>query len=182
MIPAKPPLELADISENVVDKYSLIRVDNGFYSVPDYLVGYTLTVKTYPDEVIAYSGFNEVCRHKRLHADERYSVDIFHYLDTLARKPGAVRNSVALRSKTRLKEAFDEHYADHPKDFIVELERLRGLPIDEIADILTSSDRRTKRYLAPGGDSLDANILRNTRNQLAAISAAFLKGGEKVAC
>jgi transposase len=188
LIPARPPLELANISEHVVDKYSFIRIDNGLYSVPDYLVGHSLCVKCYPDEIIVYSGFSEVCRHKRLTAKEVFSVDIFHYLDTLARKPGAVKNSVALRSKARLKEIFDKHYTNCPKDFIVRLERLRGYPIDEVADIMALPD------ISASYEAMDipqswqngfvkvSNIQNVTRAQLSALTTAFLGGDKHVAC
>ena len=182
LAPARPPLEIAQISEHTVDKYSFIRVDNGFYSVPDYLVGHTLTVKGYPEEIVVFSGFAEVCRHKKLAEDGKYSVDIMHYLDTLARKPGAVKNSVALRSKARLKSVFDEHYADDPKAFIAALERLRDKPMDEIARVLSSSAPGLLASPAYPGKALAADIQRATREQMAAISAAFLRGGEKVAC
>jgi hypothetical protein len=38
LLPYKPKLELAKISINNVNKYSFIRIDNNFYSVPEYLV------------------------------------------------------------------------------------------------------------------------------------------------
>jgi len=91
LLPAKLPLEIARISLAVVDKYSFIRVNNNFYSVPEYLVGKQLTVKLYPGEVIAYAGLNEVARHERSRGHLEYVVDIFHYLDTLMRKPGRLR-------------------------------------------------------------------------------------------
>ena len=63
------------------------------------MVGYTLVVKAYLEDIVAFMGLREVARHKRLPGPGGYSVDIFHYLDTLARKPGAVEDSVALRFK-----------------------------------------------------------------------------------
>ena len=169
------------MSEHSVNKYSFIRVDNGFYSVPDYLVGHTLTVKSYPEEIVVFSGFFEVCRHRRLCGQEVYSVDIFHYLNTLATKPGAVKNSVALRSKARLKEVFEQRYVNRPKDFIFALEQLKGRPIDEIALIL--EDDHTTPVVS--SDVFMGNIAEsikyNTQRQLAAVSAAFLRGGDKVA-
>ena len=179
--PARPPLEIARVSEHSVNKYSFIRVDNGFYSVPDYLVGHTLTVKSYPEEIVVFSGFFEVCRHRRLCGQEVYSVDILHYLNTLATKPGAVKNSVALRSKARLKEVFEQRYVNRPKDFIFALEQLKGRPIDEIALIL--EDDHTTPVVS--SDVFMGNIAEsikyNTQRQLAAVSAAFLRGGDKVA-
>jgi hypothetical protein len=165
-----------------VDKYSFVRIDNGFYSVPDHLVRHTLTVKAYPEKIAIYSGLAEVCRHKRLASGEEYRVEILHYLDTLTKKPGAVKNSVALRLKKRLKDIFDERYADSPKDFIVQLVRYKDLPIDKIAEVLISEQR--SRVSAPDRTSgtLAGAIQKNTRKQLAAYSAAFLKAGDQVAC
>jgi transposase len=180
LIPARPPLEIAQIAESSVDKYSFVRIDNSFYSVPDYLVGHTLTIKTYPEEVIVFSGMSEVCRHRRLAGNSRYSVDIFHYLDTLAKKPGAVKNSVALRSKARLKEAFDEHWANRPKEFIAELARLKGQPIDTIADVLCAGTTPCTRP-ACSMDPIAANVYNSTLTSLKVATAAFLAGGEKVA-
>lgn len=181
LLPHLPPLEIARISEHIVDKYSFIRLGNGFYSVPDYLVGNTLVVKGYLEEIVIFSGFSEICRHKKLIGEDKYSVDIFHYLDTLARKPGAIKNSVALRSKAKLKEVFDERYLDHPRDFIVALEQLKGRSIDEIADLLANPAPSTN-LCERHKDPIAENVRRNTKDQLAAISSAFLKGGEKVAC
>jgi len=182
LIAARPPLEIAQISEPTVDKYSFVRVDNGFYSVPDHLVGHVLTVKGYPEEIVVFSGFFEVCCHGRLAGDDTYSVDIFHYLDTLARKPGAVKNSVALRSKERLKEIFDRQYADCPKEFIALLTRFKDRPIDEIVDILSSTPPGLIPSPTYPGKILATEIQRKTREQLAAVSAVFLRGGERVAC
>lgn len=182
LMPVRPPLEIAQISESSVDKYSFVRVDNCFYSVPDHLVGHTLAVKSYPEEIVVFSGLGEVCRHKRLTVSGALSVDIFHYLDTLARKPGAVRNSVALRSKERLKQVFDKRYSDCPKEFIALLARLKDRPIDEIADILSSTPPGLITSPAYPGKALANRIQRKTREQLAAASAVFLRGGEAVVC
>lgn len=119
---------------------SFIRVEGGFYSVPDYLVGHTLTVKVYAEEIVVSACMSEVCRHGRLTEDGSYPVDIFHYLDTLARKPVAVKNPVALRSKKRLKEVFDEHYADRPREFIASGRNA----------VLISNPGRGKTHLAIG--------------------------------
>jgi len=182
LLPPRPPLEIARISEHVVDKYSFIKVLGNYYSVPDHLVGNTLTVKSYPDEIVVFSGFIEVCRHHKLSLKDGYSVDIFHYLDTLIRKPQAVKNSVALRSKTELKMLFDEQYSDRPRDFITKLMYLKDHPINEIVAILS----KWTSYTAPSGpvcsSSLAAHIQKSSQDQLQAWSAAFLKSGDKLAC
>jgi hypothetical protein len=54
------------------------------------------------------------------------------YLDTLKKKPGALRNSAALKSVPKLRAIFETHYAKQPKKFIEIFLENRELPIDEI--------------------------------------------------
>jgi len=55
LLPYRPPLELAVISENTVDSYSMITVDTCKYSVPEYFVGKSVTVKKYHDEIRVFA-------------------------------------------------------------------------------------------------------------------------------
>ena len=105
--PCKPPLELADISEHTVNNQGMVCVNTCIYSVPEYLVGKKVIVKKYHDEIRIYAANDLVCIHKRVFGNGNMQVDIRHYLDTLLRKPGAVRNSVELKSIPRLKAIFD---------------------------------------------------------------------------
>jgi hypothetical protein len=64
-------------------------------------------------------------------------VDIYHYLNSLYKKPGAVKNSVALKSIPRLKAIFNTHYSNthysrQPRKFIETFMENRELPIDGI--------------------------------------------------
>jgi len=103
----RPPLELAKISENTVDSYSMIVVDTCKYSVPEYFTGKKVIVKKYHDEIRVYAAGDMICSQKRSFGKGSISVDIYHYLGTLLRKPGAVRNSAALKSIPKLKAIFD---------------------------------------------------------------------------
>ena len=132
LLPGKPPLELAVISENSVNSGSMVSVDTAFYSVPEHLVGKKVIVKKYHDEVRVYAGNELVCKHKRVFGNGNMSVDIYHYLHTLLKKPGAVRNSVALKSIPRLKALFDTHYRKYPRKFIELFLENKDRPIDEI--------------------------------------------------
>ena len=49
--PTKPPLELADIRKSIVNKYSFVQIENNFYSVPEYLVGMSVTSKMYYNRI-----------------------------------------------------------------------------------------------------------------------------------
>jgi hypothetical protein len=134
LTPYRPPLELAEISSNKVDTCSFVRVDTAFYSVPEGLVGKDTLVKKYHDEIRVFYSNNEVCRHRRIFGNGNMSVNIYHYLNTLLKKPGAVRNSVALKSIPRLKAIFDTHYANKPRQFIEEFLDNKHLEIDEIIE------------------------------------------------
>jgi hypothetical protein len=69
-------------------------------------------------------------KHKRLCGNGKIQIDIYHYLNTLRKKPGAVRNSIALKSIPRLKAIFDTYYSQQPKKFIDRFLENKDLPID----------------------------------------------------
>jgi len=174
LLPWRPPLELSRMTEQTVDKYSFVRVDNNFYSVPEYLVGRELTVRVYVKDIVVYSGLNEVCRHKRLEGRGEMSVDIFHYLDTLSKKPGAVHNSKALRSEADLKAVFDCYYSDNAREFIAILRANQDKPMDEIVGILQATG---EGYPDICPEEIRSNVMHHTQTQLYLISDFFMKGG-----
>jgi len=153
LLPYRPPLELAQISENTVNSYSMVVVDTCHYSVPEYFVGKKVVVKKYHDEIRVFSkgsndGSDMICKHKRIFGKNNMSVDIYHYLGTLLRKPGAVRNSVALKSIPKLKAIFDTHYAKSPKKFIETFIEHKGLSVDEIVSVFEEKTSNTSAMRA----------------------------------
>ena len=64
------------------------------------------------------------------------SVDIKHYLKTLSEKPGALRNSFALKSNPRLKSIYDIYYNTEPKKFIEIIKKNKEKNLEEIEEIL----------------------------------------------
>jgi transposase len=128
----KPPLELADLSNPKVNSCSYVSVDCVFYSVPEHLVGKHVFVKKYHDEIRVFHNAEMVAKHKRLKGNGKEQVNIYHYLNTLYKKPGAIRNSIALKSIPRLKALFDTYYSKQPKKFIELFLSNKELPIDEI--------------------------------------------------
>jgi len=173
LLPCRPPLELSRLSLQTVDKYSFVRVDNNFYSVPEYLVGRSVTVRRYIKEIVIYSGMNEVCRHKRKDGYGDMSVNIFHYLDTLYKKPGAIKNSKALRSEAELKAVFDSSFSIRAREFIEILRANQDKPMDEIARILRAAgEDHAPAYI----EAIGSNVLKHTQGQLYQISDFFMKG------
>ena len=115
---AKPPLELANITSSVVNKYGFIQIENNFYSVPEYLVGRKVTSKIYYNKILVYSDYELICEHKKIDGTKKISADIRHYLKTLSKKPGALKNSYALKSNPILRTSYNKYYIQKPKDFI----------------------------------------------------------------
>ena len=137
LLPYKPKLELANIKSVKVNKYSFVRIDNNYYSVPEYLVGKEVTAKIYYDDIIIYSNLHHVCEHKKIDGANEISIDIRHYLDTFAKKPGAIKNSYALKSLPKLKSIYDTYFIKKPKEFIDLIRKNQDKNIDEIIDILS---------------------------------------------
>ena len=135
LLPVMPPLELATICECKVDKSSLISVDCVKYSVPEHLVGKLVIVKKYHEKICVYAENQPVCVHKRAFGNGTMQIDIMHYLNTLHKKPGAIKNSVALKSIPKLKALFDKHYSKKPKQFIEIFQENKHLTIEEIVEI-----------------------------------------------
>lgn len=139
--PTKPPLELADIRKSVVNKYSFVQIENNFYSVPEYLVGLTVTSKIYYNKILIYSNNEFVCEHKKLDGEKKISADIRHYLKTLTFKPGDLKNSYVLKSNPKLKSIFDKYYTNNPKKFIDIIVRNKEKSNSDLEKILiTNSD------------------------------------------
>lgn len=115
---AKPPLELANITSSVVNKYGFIQIENNFYSVPEYLVGRKVTSKIYYNKILVYSDYELICEHKKIDGTKKISADIRHYLKTLSKKPRALKNSYALKSNPILRTIYNKYYIQKPKDFI----------------------------------------------------------------
>lgn len=136
--PVKPPLELANIRESTVNKYSFVQIENNFYSVPEYLVGFKVTSKIYYNKIIIYSNNELVCEHKKIDGNKKISADIRHYLKTLTFKPGALKNSYVLKSNPKLKSIYDKYYTNNSKKFIEIIEKNKEKSDEEIEKILIS--------------------------------------------
>lgn len=137
----RPPLELAVISEAKVNSFSFVSIDTALYSVPEYLVGKKVIIKKYHNEIRIYSQNEMVAKHKRIFGNGNIQVDIYHYLNTLKKKPGALRNSVALKSIPRLKAIFDTYYLKQPKKFIEIFMENKELSIDEMIALFEEKTR-----------------------------------------
>ena len=139
--PTKPSLELAEIKKSFVNKYSFVQIENNFYSVPEYLVGLSVTSKIYYNKILIYSNNELVCEHKKIDGNKKISANIRHYLKTLTFKPGALKNSYVLKSNPKLKSIFDKYYTNNAKKFIDIISKNKEKSDVELEEILiTNSD------------------------------------------
>lgn len=143
LIPAKPPLDLAEIRECRVDKTSFVRIQHNYYSVPEYLVERLVTAKIYLDRISIYANHELVCTHKRIAEKGKTSADIRHFLKTLAKKPGAIKNSVVLKLNPDLKLLYDEYYTNIPKKFVAIITEHKDESDGEILFALKQYIRKT---------------------------------------
>jgi transposase len=173
--PYMPPLELAQATEQQVDKYSFVRVENNFYSVPEHLVGRTVLVKNYLSEIMVYSSGNKVCSHKKKTGFHEVSVDINHYLNTFMRKPGALRNSAALKSNESLKALYDIYYAENPKGFVSLLQENKG---KELPELLAAIEAAAKNpFTATNNENIEDNVIAMSKRQISELSRLFMCEG-----
>lgn len=170
LLPYRPKLEIGIMAAHKVDKYSFIRVDNNFYSVPEFLCGRTVNVKKYIDRILIYSNNTFVCRHDLLYGFNEYCLDILHYLNTLKMKPGAISNSKALDSNKTFKNIYHKYYTKQPKLFIDILLKHKEKSIIQIASILIqTADSPSNMYIEEINE-MESSILTATVNQLKTIS------------
>ena len=119
LLPSKPKYSSGIIKNAIVDKLSCICVKQNKYSVPDYLVGKVVQIKIFPQKIVVYCNQKQVANHDRSYKNHDFVLDIMHYRDTLTKKPGALRNSLAFDEMgENLKSIFFEHFVETPRDFV----------------------------------------------------------------
>lgn len=102
-----------------VDKYSTAAANNVRYSVPEKYTGKRVDARIYTGKVVFYDGDTVIAEHARSFDQGSYHLNIFHYLKTLKRKPGALSQSTALlQADTLIKNIYERYYSKDPKTFL----------------------------------------------------------------
>jgi transposase len=97
-LPAEPFATWQESTHRVNHK-AMITVRRNHYSVPVRLAGLRVRARVGAREVVVVYDGNEVARHPRLRGSQQRSARLDHYLELLARKPGALEHSLALRQE-----------------------------------------------------------------------------------
>jgi transposase len=98
-------------SSHRVNQKAMITVRRNHYSVPVRLVGSRVSARIGAREIEVIADGRVVAAHPRLRGSQLRSARLDHYLELLARKPGALEHSLALRQERehgRWPECFDE--------------------------------------------------------------------------
>lgn len=155
------------VAEYKVDKWSTICVNGSHYSVPDTLVGKTVTVKVYSEKLVILSGNDKVAVHERIYSRQKeWSVKLEHYLTTLQRKPGALKGSLALKQMPEnIQALFKKHFTGKAKDFVLLLQYARDNDFNEgdIAEACRSLAGRGLRNIS--ADQVKAMMHANNDTQ-----------------
>jgi transposase len=158
LLPYPGKYETAEIKECFVDKYSVISYSNNKYSVPDHLVGKYVCLKAYVEEIIVLHGKEKIAGHKRLYGSNEWSVNIYHYVRTISRKPGALKGSLALSQlQDDLKQIYIKYFKEAPKEFIKVLELTGSLGKDKV---LTKIHELASSNIPVNLDNIKAIALR----------------------
>jgi hypothetical protein len=94
-----------------VDRYARVMVRCNQYSVPARFIGHRLRVKLSASAVTVYDRSTVVARHQRAVGKGAKVLDLDHYLEILARKPGALPGATALAQARAAKVFTAEHDA-----------------------------------------------------------------------
>ncbi len=173
LLPYRPMYELAEIEVVAVNKYSCIRVENNFYSVPDYLMDKKITVKKYHESIVIYSNHKFVCEHKKIDGYGKYQLILSHYLNTLRKKPGALKHSTVLKSHPELKTIYQEYYKTKPKQFIEILIKNRDKDISLLVGLLKAGPIEDVGITT----TLNEEITKQSQEQLHKINQIYGIGG-----
>ena len=187
-LPAEP-FDAGQLLRPRVDAKSRVCVRQCFYSVPVRYAGMRIGVRLGAETVEALDGAAVVARHARAVGKGVETLDLDHYLETLAFKPGALSGSTALaqaRASGRFSAAHDRFFEtarrrlgdkDGTKALIGVLLAHRVLPYEAVVagiegalavgsvdpDVVVVEARRTtERHRGPGAQLPDLGPFRPT--------------------
>ena len=190
LLPSRVPLDTGVLDEAKVNKYSFIYVDSNFYSVPDHLVGKRVSIRKYPFSIRVLHKDRHILTHPRIYGKNGHRVEITHYIDTLEKKPGAIKRSLVLReSSDWLQKIYQSYYSTTPKEFVKLLELIKSHSLDRIKRAiarLQATHRPVKTDLVRQELSIkppvemehpSLDITAHAKSQLTSITELFANGG-----
>lgn len=149
-----------------VNKYNQISVEANWYSVPEEYKRPTIGIKLYPDHLELWDFGQEtiLATHQRIFEKGHYSINLFHYLQTLRQKSKALHGSVALnQAHQTLQRLYSKYYQQKPKEFIDLLFLFREQ--NNLDRVIKALDSVMKQGLLPSRELL-VNVLQQSEDPL----------------
>ena len=141
-----------ELKRATISRYSLVKHDGNYYSIPDTYRPRYITLKILVDQIDFLDGNAVIASHRRITAKQKYSLDITHYIKTFHRKPGAIANSKVLAQADELiQNMFNYYYRDDPKKFLPILDLMRETSPEEFSSTLAILN---KQNIHPTCDSI----------------------------
>ncbi len=155
------------MAEYKVDKWSTICMNCSHYSVPDTLVGKTVTVKMYSEKIVILFGNDKVAVHERIYSRQKgWSIKLEHYLNTLLRKPGALNTSLALKQMPeKIQSLFNKHFTDKARDFVFLLQYARDNNFSDNDIIEASRSLKERGLKSISADQIKAMMHANNESE-----------------
>jgi len=155
----KPDYVISRKVECRTDKYSTITIEQNRYSVPEYLVGKFVEAKISVDRIKVLYKEEIVAVHDRKYGTHEWTMDIYHYLKTIKKKPGSLKNSAAMQCLDhRIQNIYNSYYTRKPKEFVVLLEVIKEKSFEDV-------DKAIKELEKLGSRHVTTENVRNLVNQ-----------------
>ena len=141
-----------ELKRATISRYSLVKCDGNYYSIPDTYRPRYITLKILVDKIEFLDGNAVIASHCRITEKQKYSLDITHYIKTFHRKPGALANSKVLAQADELiQNMFNYYYRDDPKKFLPILDLMRETSPEAFSSTLATLN---KQNIHPTCDSI----------------------------
>lgn len=141
-----------ELKRAAISRYSLVKHDGNYYSIPDTYRPRHITLKILVDHIEFLDGNAVIASHRRMTGKQKYSLDITHYIKTFHRKPGALANSKVLAQADELIQTmFNYYYRDDPKKFLPILDLMRETSPEAFSSTLAILN---KQNIHPTCDSI----------------------------
>jgi transposase len=126
-----------ELKRAAISRYSLVKCDGNFYSVPDIYRPRDITLKVMIDRVDLLDGNGIIASHERLTGKQQYSLDITHYIKTFHRKPGALLDAKVLAQVDKpIQDLFNRYYQSNPKEFLPILDLMKETSTEALSGVL----------------------------------------------
>jgi len=135
LLPEIPMFECSKLENVRVDKYATVMFESCHYSVPDSYVDKIILAKIYPTRIVFMSGEEKIAEHSRRYGFNEWSIDIYHYIRTLKKKPGALPSSEAFSQVSKqIQNIYHCYYIKKEREFVELLQYMKekNKSVDEI--------------------------------------------------